>query len=172
VELAAEIHRRTGKFFSRSIISRHLKELGFTTKYCSHIPTDRTDPEHVLNRRVYANILLPFMSSSSTLIFIDEQAVFYGEFARKRLPPRPTDSEADDYVSVIVSSTAEEVIDFHIVRHRFIDKNDFIDFVNESVQKVIETRYEGVQPPFGSIVLITDTHEIHYDDPSLPGEQR
>lgn len=98
---------------SRSIISRHLGEMGYSYRNIGY-SNDLSRAKLVQVRKLYAEIMKPLIERRETLIYLDEMSCCFRE---GKEGPQMT-------VSIVVACTIYGVLYFHlqdgfINRHRF-----------------------------------------------------
>ncbi len=90
VELSEYIYNKHNKRFSRSIISRHLGEMGYSYKNLKSSPIEKNKPKFKETRKVYADIVYPYLSSPGVVaLYIDELACNVATFQRRRVTFNP-----------------------------------------------------------------------------------
>lgn len=167
VELSDYILQCHGKKFSRSIISRHLGEMGYSYKNLKSSPIEKNKPKYKETRRVYADIVYPYLSSPGVVVFyIDELACNVATFQRRRVSFNPKElyqENASDYVSLMVGATTEGILFFQI-KHGFYNQQDFINALQACLVKIVDTKFGKRAPATDSaLILITDMNKIHLD---------
>jgi len=82
--LSSYIHKKHSKKFSRSIISRHLGEMGYSYKNITNNPLEKNKPKYKEIRRIYAVLMMPIVLSTTTVVYIDELACSLSNFMKRR----------------------------------------------------------------------------------------
>lgn len=167
VELSDYILEIHGKKFSRSIISRHLGEMGYSYKNLKSSPIEKNKPKYKETRRVYADIVYPYLTSPGvTILYMDELACNVATFQRRRISFNPKDlyqENANDYVSLMVGATIDGIMIFQI-KVGFYSQEDYITALHNCLNKIVDAKF-GRRPPVteNSLILITDMNKIHLD---------
>lgn len=82
VELSKYIHKRHQRYYSRSIISRHLTEMGYSFNNIKPFPLEKNSGKYIEARRLFAKIIESYAEDESNFIFADEVAFSINLFTR------------------------------------------------------------------------------------------
>ena len=137
VELADYIEAMYNNRYSRSIISRHLGEMGYSYKNLKSSPTEKHNPEYVKTRRIYSDIAYPYLSSdTSKVLFIDELACNLSAFQRKKTSGLPKEDNPMEYTSIMLGVTTERIV-YYETKQGFFNGEEFSGFLEFCTNKII-----------------------------------
>ena len=151
-EMTEYIETRFSKKFSRSIISRHLGEMGYSYKNVSH-GNSNNETKFLKMRKTYAEIMKPLIERNETFIYIDEMSCCEKEVEGRE--PRT--------VSILIACTIYGVLYFHI-QEGFINRERFYHILKEFLINLRESPLcKNIQGENEELYLIVDASSIHRD---------
>ncbi len=74
LSLAKFIFREFGVSYPRAIIGRHLSEMGYSSNNIKAHSLEKNGAACISLRKMYANILEPFLFSPAYIVYVDEAA--------------------------------------------------------------------------------------------------
>jgi hypothetical protein len=155
-EMTAYIETRYNKRFSRSIISRHLGEMGYSYKNVSQGSDYKDDAKFNKIRKTYAEIMCPLFERDEKLIYFDEMSCYTGE----------EEEGKPKVISIMVACTSQGVLFTHM-QEGFFTREHFFDILKDFLSNLRKNEIcLQMQGQREELYIVVDTNAIHRDSNS------